>query len=127
MNVLVGIWLLAYDEHFSKVHRWLVQTCCQSCADQGQCGGGMSCLMPFVFCNVIQVLLMVLLGGVFRSIIQGFQLMEEGTSFGLKVGLNAVSTLVVVVSMIVGSIYSSLAYRDNRDLGLTAIPGDSSW
>jgi len=60
LNTFMGIFLLAYDPSVGKMHKFLMANCFQSCAEG--CTHGMGCLMPFVLCNLITVVLDILIG-----------------------------------------------------------------
>merc|ERR1712023_524153 len=78
IDTLVGIWLMKYDPLIGRIQAWLLNTCCQSCAENpqcvGQCGGGMSCLMPFVYSCIMTLLLSVLLGGTIQQLSVEFRI-----------------------------------------------------
>merc|ERR1719310_1529792 len=59
LNVLIGIFLLNDEPAFKPVYQFMMETCFQPCADR--CEGGMSCLMTWVLCNCLTVVLDILL------------------------------------------------------------------
>lgn len=60
LNTLMGIFLLRDDHSIGKIYQFLMNNCFQSCGQM--CTGGMGCLVPFVLCNFITVVLDLLLG-----------------------------------------------------------------
>merc|ERR1719329_410719 len=118
INSLFGIWLLRYDEHFGRIHNFFVTTCCQDC--EQQCGGGMSCLMPFVFTNVITLVIRIF-GGELQGYYVGLTLLESWSWFAV------LCAFVSFVGMIVGSVVGFLAFREHRDTGLSSVAGDPDW
>lgn len=135
INVLCGIWLFRYDEHIGRIHAWMLRTCCQSCADQGQCEtGGMSCLMPFVIVNLITTVLNVLPAPIGADVLTqlsvGFDLIsmaKSTTMLSLGLGLMFVGLLMTTLAMIVAITFGYLAYKDYQALGITRTEGDSDW
>merc|ERR1712183_105743 len=113
-------WLMKYDPTIGRLQAWLLQTCCQSCADNPQCGGGMACLMPFVYSCIATLVLSVLLGGTIQQLAVEFRKIktaETTTMYGLETGILFVSTLITYLALTVGVITGILAYRDCRSLG----------
>merc|ERR1719379_1538089 len=76
LNTVVGIFLLNDDEHMGPIYQFMITTCCQSCAEQ--CRGGMSCLMTFILCNLITVVMDVLLNRTIEQIFKGFDVVASG-------------------------------------------------
>lgn len=60
LNCIMGIFVLKGDARIAPMHRFLMTTCFQSCAEG--CPDGMGCLPSFVLCNLITVVLDVLMG-----------------------------------------------------------------
>lgn len=123
MSTLVGIWLLKHDPLIGQIHGFFARTCCATCEEQGQCGGGCSCLVPFIASNIIAVLLNLLMGGEIQQLQTEYNILVTSgstTVFGLKIGLFFVSTLMTLVA-------HYLAYRDIRDMGLHVTQGDPDW
>lgn len=130
MSTLVGIWLLKHDPLIGQIHSFFARTCCATCEEQGQCGGGCSCLVPFIASNIIAVLLNVLMGGEIQELQKEYNILVAAgstTVFGLKIGLFFISTLMTLVAQIAGSVAAYLAYRDIRDMGLNVTQGDPDW
>eukprot|EP00439_Symbiodinium_sp_Y106_P056694 s2379_g7.t5 len=143
LNTFIGIWMLKDDPLIGKIFDFLARTghslpilnnsssrnipsCCGSCAEQ--CQGGMTCLMPFIICNIITVLLQIILSSEIQLIIRDFKVMLNAVSFydAFRVWLLLVSTVGALLAQIIGSIYGYLAYREVRDSGVTMSGGDWS-
>jgi len=130
LNTVVGIFLLYDDEHLGPLYRFMMQTCCQPCADQ--CRGGMSCLMAFVLCNLITVVMDVLLNGVVQMIIQGFDMLLEHEAAGsashrLAFALYLVSVTGALVSQAIGTWQGWKAYQEAQTIGVSVVAGQEGW
>ncbi|CAE7320740.1 TNPO1 [Symbiodinium sp. CCMP2456] len=126
LNTFIGIWMLKDDPLIGKIFDFLARSCCGTCAEQ--CQGGMTCLMPFIICNIITVLLQIILSSEIQLIIKDFKVMLNSVSFydAFRVWLLLVSTVGALLAQIIGSIYGYLAYREVRDSGVTMSGGDWS-
>ncbi|CAE7367385.1 Cdc40, partial [Symbiodinium necroappetens] len=126
LNTFIGIWMLKDDPLIGKIFDFLARSCCGTCAEQ--CQGGMTCLMPFIICNIITVLLQIILSSEIQLIIRDFKVMLNAVSFydAFRVWLLLVSTVGALLAQIIGSIYGYLAYREVRDSGVTMSGGDWS-
>jgi len=130
LNTVVGIFLLNDDPFFNKIYAFFLRTCCQGCADQ--CGGGMSCLMSFIICNLFTILMQVFLPspaeGTIGQLIAEFKMIFEGESSGPIAGLGlalfAVGTLAAFLGQILGCWFGWKAYQAARDRGVTGQGGD---
>lgn len=127
LNTVMGIFLLRDDPSMARIYQFLITTCCSMCAEQ--CGGGLSCLLPFVICNVITVVLQILLNGVIQFLIKGFQDLANPSQwpnsiFGFAFGLYFISVLAALVAQIAGSYIGWQAYKVVRDSGVTQSGGD---
>eukprot|EP00931_Biecheleriopsis_adriatica_P098226 TRINITY_DN72168_c0_g1_i1.p1 TRINITY_DN72168_c0_g1~~TRINITY_DN72168_c0_g1_i1.p1 ORF type:complete len:243 (+),score=45.50 TRINITY_DN72168_c0_g1_i1:56-730(+) len=124
LNTVIGIWLLKDDPTIARVYDFLARTCCGPCAEQ--CQGGMNCLMSFIICNVITVVLSVLLDGSIQYVIHSFSIMLNAVDFydAFILWLLLASTAGALVAQIVGSVYAWLAYKEVRDSGVTMSGGD---
>ncbi|CAE7416365.1 Cdc40 [Symbiodinium natans] len=126
LNTFIGIWLLKDDALIGKIFDFLARTCCGTCAEQ--CQGGMTCLMPFIICNILTVVLQIILSAAIQLIIRDFNKMLNAVTFydAFRLWLLVVTTVGALVAQIVGSIYGYLAYREVRDSGVTMTGGDWS-
>mmetsp|Transcript_52273 Transcript_52273/g.118029 ORF Transcript_52273/g.118029 Transcript_52273/m.118029 type:complete len:243 (-) Transcript_52273:89-817(-) len=127
LNAIIGIFLLKHDPLMGRMHNFLVTTCCSSCEDT--CGGGMSCLITFALCNTITVVFDLLLNGVIGWIISAIGAVfdpAQWTSpiFGFVLAVNVISVILCYVTQTTGAVQGFLAYRQARDSGVTATPGD---
>lgn len=127
LNMIIGIFLLKHDPYMGRMHNFLVTTCCRQCEDS--CGGGMSCLMTFVLCNTITVVFDLLLNGIIGWIISAIGAVfdpSQWTSsiFGFVLALNVASVIVAYGAQTTGAVQGFLAYRQARDSGVTATPGE---
>ncbi|CAL1156024.1 unnamed protein product [Cladocopium goreaui] len=59
LNALIGVWMLKDDSTIGRIYAFLGRSCCKPCTEQ--CQGGLTCLMPFIICNLITVLLGLIL------------------------------------------------------------------
>lgn len=130
LNTVVGIFLLYDDEHLGPLYRFMMQTCCQPCADQ--CRGGMSCLMAFVLCNLITVVMDVLLNGYVQMIIHGFDMLLEHDSAGstsnrIAFALYLLSVTGALVSQAIGTWQGWKAYQEAQTMGVSVVAGDEGW
>eukprot|EP00928_Gymnodinium_smaydae_P073256 TRINITY_DN56495_c0_g1_i2.p1 TRINITY_DN56495_c0_g1~~TRINITY_DN56495_c0_g1_i2.p1 ORF type:complete len:263 (-),score=46.28 TRINITY_DN56495_c0_g1_i2:31-720(-) len=127
LNTVIGIFLLRDDPQIGRIYKFLVTTICQACGDQ--CGGGMSCLMTFVLCNAITVVMNLLLDNVLGALIAASQTLFTvglGPYDATVVMLLFVSLLVSLVSQILGAWNGWKAYTTVRDSGVTA-SGGGEW
>jgi len=129
LNAIVGIFLLKDDPLLGRTYEFLATTCCQMCAQQ--CGGGMNCLLTFVICNAITVLFDVLLNNVIGGLIHDIGVIfdpNQWTSgiYGFLLGVNVLAIIVAFMAQTVGAVQGFLAYRQARDFGTTATPGEWS-
>jgi hypothetical protein len=128
INTVIGIFLLRDDPLLARIYQFLSTTCCQMCAEQ--CGGGMSCLMPFILCNLITVVCDLFFTDL-SALKMKYDTFAGGPTnwpdsvFGFSFLLYAVAMVASFVSQTVGAIYGYLAYRQARDMGTSATPG--SW
>eukprot|EP00747_Dinoflagellata_sp_TGD_P033306 gnl/TRDRNA2_/TRDRNA2_136535_c3_seq1.p1 gnl/TRDRNA2_/TRDRNA2_136535_c3~~gnl/TRDRNA2_/TRDRNA2_136535_c3_seq1.p1 ORF type:complete len:255 (-),score=43.19 gnl/TRDRNA2_/TRDRNA2_136535_c3_seq1:101-775(-) len=127
-NVIIGIFLLRDDPTFTPAYNFMMTTCCQGCADQ--CQGGMSCLLTFVICNVINVVLDILLNGAVQRIVAGFEVMFNPANWmNNPIPTIILSTWVIAlfssyVAQSLGAWHAWQAYKTVRDFGVTATGGD---
>mmetsp|Transcript_95176 Transcript_95176/g.296291 ORF Transcript_95176/g.296291 Transcript_95176/m.296291 type:complete len:249 (+) Transcript_95176:70-816(+) len=129
LNVVIGIFLLKDDPLMGRMHRFLITTCCQSCEDS--CGGGMSCLMSFIICNTITVVFDLLLNGIIQWVINAIGAVFDPSQWtsslmGFILGVNVLSVIGSYACQIVGAVQGWYAYRQARDIGVTATPGEWS-
>eukprot|EP00434_Breviolum_minutum_P026107 symbB.v1.2.023083.t1/scaffold2080.1/size104589/5 len=125
LNALIGVWMLKDDVTIGRIYQCLATSCCQPCTEQ--CQGGLTCLMPFIICNLITVVLGLILppSGITISI-NAFKSMLNAVTFleAFVMMLLFVSTLGSFIAQVVGCIYGYLAYREIRDGGITSSGGD---
>ncbi|CAE8682407.1 unnamed protein product [Polarella glacialis] len=124
LNTVFGIWLLKDDPLIGKTYNFLTTTCCMWCGEN--CQGGMSCLLPFVACNLITVVMNILLNGVIQQVIaQAKGLLGEETIYeAFVLWLLLVSTAGALLAQIIGSFYGYKAYTEIRDGGYSSSGGD---
>merc|ERR1719181_1904950 len=125
LNTVIGIFLLNDDEHMGPIYNFLITTCCHSCAEQ--CRGGMNCLMTFVLCNLITVVMDVLLNRTIEMILKGFEVIFTygvGTST-TKVAffLYLVSVTMAFIAQAVGSWQGWKAHQEAQNSGTSVVPG----
>lgn len=125
LNTIVGIFLLNDDEHLGPIYQFMITTCCQACADQ--CRGGMSCLMTFILCNLITVVIDVLLNRTIESIFHGFEVVF---TYGVNPSPNRVAFILYLLSVTaafiaqaIGSWQGWKAHQEAQNIGTTVIPG----
>lgn len=127
LNTVVGVFLMRDDPQIGRIYEFLVRTCCGPCAEN--CGGGMSCLMTFILCNAITVVMQLLFDGAIGTLINGFQLMFSGASMGLGAipeiafALWVISFAAALFAQILGCWFGWKAYQQARATGTSAQPG----
>eukprot|EP00929_Paragymnodinium_shiwhaense_P066822 TRINITY_DN33572_c0_g2_i2.p1 TRINITY_DN33572_c0_g2~~TRINITY_DN33572_c0_g2_i2.p1 ORF type:complete len:195 (-),score=36.55 TRINITY_DN33572_c0_g2_i2:282-866(-) len=119
INTVIGVFLLRDDADISKVHRFLVTTCCQSCHQQ--CDGSMRCLMPFVLCNLITVVMDLLGGGSLQIIITGLPIVFEpekwpSVAFGIVFSGFVLSCLAGFFGQLAGALFGYYAFKEITDM-----------
>ncbi|CAJ1367120.1 unnamed protein product [Effrenium voratum] len=119
-----GIWLLKDDALIGRTYNFLGRTCCGPCTEQ--CQGGLTCLMPFILCNLLTVTLSLILNNDIGMMIALFKNMQNAVTFydAFVYLLWLVSALGAILAQVLGSIYGYLAYREIRDSGVTSSGGD---
>ncbi|CAJ1401349.1 unnamed protein product, partial [Effrenium voratum] len=124
LNTLIGIWLLKDDALIGRTYNFLGRTCCGPCTEQ--CQGGLTCLMPFILCNLLTVTLSLILNNDIGMMIALFKNMQNAVTFydAFVYLLWLVSALGAILAQVLGSIYGYLAYREIRDSGVTSSGGD---
>eukprot|EP00927_Polykrikos_kofoidii_P085246 TRINITY_DN9219_c0_g1_i2.p1 TRINITY_DN9219_c0_g1~~TRINITY_DN9219_c0_g1_i2.p1 ORF type:complete len:232 (-),score=26.43 TRINITY_DN9219_c0_g1_i2:31-726(-) len=123
-----GIFLLKDDPEVGRIYEFLRTTCCQICTEQ--CGGGISCLMPWIMLNVITLAFDIIFKGVIQQMIASIALLfKTGTSPSLAL-LNTILTVALVSAFsaeVVGTWQGWQAYKEVRDLGAgQGAPGEWS-
>lgn len=125
LNTVVGIFLLSDDEHLGPVYKFMITTCCSSCSEQ--CRGGMSCLMTFVLCNLITVVMEVLLNRTIEMILKGFEVVF---TYGVNTSttkaaflLYLISVTLAFVAQSIGSWHGWKAHQEAQAIGTTVVPG----
>lgn len=116
LNVVFGIFLLNDDPTFRPMYECLMRTFCSSCADQ--CQGGLSCLMSFMICNLITVVLNVLLGNPsdWQFAYVGFHEMTVKSGLELAAwGIFTLSVVATTVAQLLASWHAWQAYKLARD------------
>lgn len=129
MNALIGVFLMNTDEHFSRIYDFMMSTCCQPCAEQGLCQGGMSCLMPFAIFNAVQVVFDLLLppqAWLELKIHVDTTLIElDSGADGVKAlghALFSLSIVAALIAQVVGAYTGWTAYQAAR--AIHTVPGD---
>eukprot|EP00435_Cladocopium_sp_Y103_P033026 s1787_g8.t1 len=124
LNALIGVWMLKDDATIGRIYAFLGRSCCKPCTEQ--CQGGLTCLMPFIICNLITVLLGLILNNDIGEIIGAFKAMLNSVTFyeAFVFMLLFASTVGALLSQVVGCIYGYLAYREIRDSGVHQTGGD---
>jgi ABC-type multidrug transport system fused ATPase/permease subunit len=128
INTIVGIFLLRDDPQIAQIYELLAKTCCSWCSEQ--CGGGMSCLVSFIACNLIMVVFDVLLNNIIGVFIAGFKTLSDGAQqwpnqyYGFAFALYMVAKLGAFVAEILGSWQGYKAYREAQSSGVTGSGGD---
>lgn len=132
LNTVVGIFLLNEDEHLGPIYGFMLTTCCQPC--QEQCRGGMSCLMTFVLCNLITVVLDVLLSNTITKILKGVEALfypqpDSPTDAVSKVAfvLYLMSVIIALVAQAIGCWQGWKAHQQAQQDGHHVVPGESDW
>merc|ERR1719324_1586616 len=113
--------MLRDDPQVSKMYECLKRTCCSSC-DVNQCGGGMSCLTYFIFCNVLQ-LFFDIIGGVIGQIVSGVQAIFTASvpsNIAVPFVILFISIVATTTAMIVGIYQGYKAYKEYQALGIEA-------
>lgn len=91
VDIVVGIFLLNYDDDVKPAYSFMMETCFSACADQ--CRGGMSCLSNFVLINLVSFFMGMIFDAP-TAILDIFVVCNGGTH-GLSLGhttRNGVST-----------------------------------
>ncbi|CAK0845362.1 unnamed protein product [Prorocentrum cordatum] len=128
LNTVIGIFLLRDDPQVVQIYQFLATTCCSWCSEQ--CGGGMSCLVTFIACNLIMVVFDVLFNHIISFFIDGFKTLTDGAQqwpnqyFGFAFALYMVAKLGAFLAEIVGSWHGYKAYREAQNSGVTSSGGD---
>lgn len=133
MDLVAGIFLLSDDLTIAPAHHCLVTTFCQYCAEQNDCSGGMSCLLPFVFLNAFTVVWDVLFDGVLGVIVNGIQVVLSGVqdettndpnlpTFKFAIALHVVSMLIALIAKSIAVYVGFKAFQESNS-GSSVIPG----
>jgi len=127
LNAIFGIWMLQQDPTVASMYRCLTSTCCQYCGEN--CQGGLGCLMPFIFGNVLVIFFSIIqpvdFKFVFGSIGMLFNIAEWSDSlWGFKFVIYASCVIIKWASQIGGIAFGWLAYKQVRDQGVTVSGGD---
>merc|ERR1719401_1919834 len=77
-NPIIGIFLMSDDDDLKPIYNLMMRTCCQPCADQPQCRGGLACLMTWIIINVISAV-MSLFNGVWFEVFHKVNELTAGT------------------------------------------------
>mmetsp|Transcript_47063 Transcript_47063/g.102414 ORF Transcript_47063/g.102414 Transcript_47063/m.102414 type:complete len:237 (-) Transcript_47063:117-827(-) len=137
LNTVIGIFLLYDDENLKHVYNFMMNTCCSPCQEQCQGRAGMSCLLTFVFSNLITVVLDIFLNDVLQTIINGFGIIFDGKIQRpvdrIAFTLYIVSATVAFVAQTIGAWQGWEAHKEGQNIGSFSAPGDdppassSSW
>jgi len=127
IEIVVGIFLLSYDEHLGPVYNFLVTTCCSQCREQ--CQGGMNCLLVFVIFNFVTVLFDVLLYNALSRISAGVQLLTKSVTWqdpsqGLACLLLVLSSMAALLAQTVGMYYGFKAFNEAQQ-GMSSVVGSN--
>mmetsp|Transcript_83934 Transcript_83934/g.216011 ORF Transcript_83934/g.216011 Transcript_83934/m.216011 type:complete len:239 (+) Transcript_83934:88-804(+) len=122
---VMGVFMLRDDPQIAPVYNCLVTSCCQPCAQLF--GGGMSCLMPFVLCNFLTVVLDLIGGQAIGIIATSVSLMWRPEAWQNPLGciaflVLALSSLASEVGMMVGTYFGWQAYKQAAGIDGT-MPG----
>eukprot|EP00928_Gymnodinium_smaydae_P011430 TRINITY_DN1421_c0_g2_i1.p1 TRINITY_DN1421_c0_g2~~TRINITY_DN1421_c0_g2_i1.p1 ORF type:complete len:274 (+),score=62.36 TRINITY_DN1421_c0_g2_i1:94-822(+) len=117
LNTLIGIFMLSDDVHLGKIHAYLMRSCFRSC--EQNCQTGLSCLMPFVMCNFITVIMDILFGNTFSLISSSMPIIFKpeswpNLSFGVFFSIFVFSSLFAIIAQIV-AMYAGWAVM--KDIG----------
>lgn len=117
LNTIIGIFLMSDDTHLGKLHRSLMRTCFSSCEQQCQGQNGMNCLMPFVLCNFITVIMDVIFGNTFTLITSGIPVVMKPESwpnlfFGIFFTLFVLGTATALLAQVCAMYFGWKAYKE---------------
>eukprot|EP00929_Paragymnodinium_shiwhaense_P051294 TRINITY_DN25824_c0_g1_i1.p1 TRINITY_DN25824_c0_g1~~TRINITY_DN25824_c0_g1_i1.p1 ORF type:complete len:253 (-),score=43.70 TRINITY_DN25824_c0_g1_i1:191-949(-) len=105
LNIVIGIFLLNDDAQFRPIYTFMMDTCFQACAEQ--CRGGLSCLMTWILCNVLTVVLDILLNNQLATIFKGLSVIGSvGASqpvFTFAMTLYLLSTALALAAQSAGA------------------------
>jgi len=126
LNCVIGIFLLRHDEQMGRMADFLVRTFCQQCPQQ--VGGGLSCLMFFVVCNAVTVVMDLLGGSIYQlfAVFLPIAMSPEAWPndfFGLGVVLFFITSMGSTISQCVGAYYGFEAYKQVASTGASQSGG----
>lgn len=131
LTAIIGIFLLNDDLHFKPVYDFMMQTCCQGCADQ--CQGGLTCLMAWGITNAINVFCDIFLSDQITHILKGFPSVfspdnNRGATFTAAMFLLLCSYTASLIAQTVGAFQAWRVQQEVRGLseGFAGTPGNWS-
>lgn len=115
LNTVIGIFLLRDDRDIGRIHQLLINSCCSTCHEQ--CDGSLRCLMPFVICLVVTVLLDLLQG----EVVFVCQLLADpklwaasASAHNMLIIVWAISAPTAFVSQTLGAFFGWQAFKELR-------------
>jgi len=126
-NTLVGIFLLKDDPQIGRIYQLLATTCCQICAQN--CQGGMSCLMSFVICSLITIVMDFFFGntlGVVRLCLARMATAEVNLVYTIGGWLVILAAVGAFLAQGIGAFQGFKAYREAQDFGTSSQAGEWS-
>mmetsp|Transcript_86870 Transcript_86870/g.246346 ORF Transcript_86870/g.246346 Transcript_86870/m.246346 type:complete len:229 (-) Transcript_86870:93-779(-) len=115
-GIITGIFLLNDDVHLKSAYDFMMNTCCQPC--QGQCQGGLNCLMAWTILNVFYLIWDLLFNSAANMAI-----------FGTFSFLSMIKCTAIVISYVaqgVGAFQGWKSYGEARNIGTMSVPGQWS-